>query len=209
MKIKLKNIPGWVYTPLTWFLKIWYMTLRKRWNGSYDPDKVVIFTSWHNRILFAALPFSRTFRNRTAAIISPSRDGQYIADIMKAFGLKAIRGSSSKKGAAAAHMARRFLKEGVNITMTPDGPRGPKYKMSKGAIHLASKSGVPIQPYALNCSNYWELKSWDNFQIAKPFSKLEICLGELIHVPENLSDDQVEEYILRIQSALDSRTVDM
>ena len=182
--------------------------MRKQTTGSYDPDKTVILSIWHNRLLFCALPFSREYCQRTNAIASPSRDGQYIADIMHKLGLKTIRGSSKKSGARALLAAIKVVKNGSNVSLTPDGPRGPKYCFSSGAILLASKTGAPILPYSINSKKYWELKSWDNFQIPKPFSKMEIIYGEPIHIPTVLNEEQFEEYRLKVEQANNALTVD-
>ena len=205
---QIKKFPNWIYIPIAIFLKIWYLTLRKSMTGSYNPDKQAILNIWHNRILFCAFPFSKEYLKRTNAIISPSRDGQYIADVLAALGLQSVRGSSSKNGAKALIASIKALRSGLNVSLTPDGPRGPKYCVHPGTVALASKTGVPILPYALNCSNYWELKSWDNFQIPKPFSKLEFHLAEPIHVPEKLSDEQVKEYCEKVRVALMAVTTD-
>ncbi len=211
MKKKFRNIkklPSWLYKPLAWFIKLWYMTMRKEFIGSYDKDKSVILTIWHNRLLFCALPFTFPFKNKTYAIASPSRDGQYISDLMNALGLQILRGSSSKQGARALLAAVKVIKSGNNVSLTPDGPRGPKYCFSSGAILMASKTGVPIMPYSINAKNYWELKSWDNFQIPKPFSKLQIHYGELIYVPPKLSEEEFEKFRLKLEEANNALTVD-
>lgn len=198
---EIKKLPDWIYTPLAWIIKLWYMTMRKEIIGSYDPNKVVIQTIWHNRLLFCAMPFTKKFRNRTYCIASSSRDGQYITDLMCALGVNALRGSSSKDGARALRGAFKALKAGNNVSLTPDGPRGPKYTFSSGAILMASKTGVPIQPFSINAEKYWELNSWDNFQIPKPFSKLKIHYGELIYVPKKLTEEELEEFRIRLEQA--------
>ena len=211
MKKKFRNIkklPDWIYTPLAWVIKIWYLTMRKEFIGSYDPDKVVIQTLWHNRLLFCAMPFVKSFRNRTYCIASSSRDGQYITDLMCALGVNALRGSSSKHGIHALRGALKVLKAGNNVSLTPDGPRGPKYTFSSGAILMASKTGVPIQPFSINAEKYWELKSWDNFQIPKPFTKLQIHFGELIEIPQKLSEEEFEQYRLKLEEANKAIAID-
>ena len=135
-------------------------------------------------------------------MVSASRDGQYIADLIKCFGLRAARGSSSRAGMNAQLEAARALKAGCNVSFTPDGPRGPRYHMSKGPIHLASLHGTAVVPVAVNASRYWECKSWDRFQIPKPFSRLTVVIGKPIAIPADLTAEELEFYRLKVEKAL-------
>ena len=93
------------------------------------------------------------------------------------------------------------LDEGI-VSFTPDGPRGPRYHMSKGPIHLASMHQVPIVPVTVNASRYWECKSWDRFQIPKPFSTLTVVLGEPISIPADLDAEGLEKYRKIVEDTL-------
>ena len=99
-------------------------------------------------------------------------------------------------------------KEGKNVCFTPDGPRGPKYQMKLGPVHLASLTGARILPLSINFSSCWELKSWDNFQIPKPFSKITLIMGDTIPIPPNLDAKQLEEQRQKVQDILMSITKD-
>ena len=136
------------------------------------------------------------------AVISASRDGQYIADLVRQMGIESLRGSSSRKGYNALHGAVKAIQSGKYVSFTPDGPRGPRYHMSTGPIYLASQLGVPIIPIAVNYSSYWSLKSWDGFQIPKPWAKVTLLLGEKIHIPRELNEAELEEYRLLVQKKL-------
>ena len=91
-------------------------------------------------------------------------------------------------GAVRALEAKRY------VAFTPDGPRGPRYQMSSGPIYLASRFQIPVYPVAVNYSSYWELKSWDRFQIPKPFAKVTLVIGEGIHIPPDLTNDEAEHW---------------
>lgn len=201
-----KKLPDWMFVILAGFLKL----LRKLFYRVeiIDPGDVihasrpVVGVTWHNRLLFFPAVFPREVCKKTVAVVSASRDGQYIADLIKCFGLRSARGSSSKGGAHAQLEASRALKEGNHVSFTPDGPRGPRYHMSKGPVHLASLHGVPIVPVAINASRYWECCSWDRFQIPKPFCKLTLILGEAIEIPADLTSDELEFYRKKVEDAL-------
>jgi len=165
-----------------------------------DPDNQMptargrVAVTWHNRLLFFPAVFPAVLRRRTVAVVSASRDGQYIADLIKQFGIRSARGSSSRAGARAQLESIHALKEGYHVSFTPDGPRGPRYRMSRGPIHLASKMATAVVPVAINASRYWEVRSWDRFQIPKPFSTLTLHIGSAIPVPPDLDEDGIEFY---------------
>ena len=95
-----------------------------------------------------------------------------------------------------------MLSEGKNLCITPDGPRGPRYKMSKGPILLAGKTGVPVLPITINTESYWELRTWDKFRIPRPWAKVYLKMGTPIAVPPDLDDEGVETYRKKVESAL-------
>lgn len=201
-----KKLPDWMFVILAGFLKL----LRKLFYRIeiIDPGDVihashpVVGVTWHNRLLFFPAVFPREVCKKTVAVVSASRDGQYIADLIKCFGLRSARGSSSKGGAHAQLEASRALKEGNHVSFTPDGPRGPRYHMSKGPVHLASLHGTSVVPIAINASRYWECRSWDRFQIPKPFSKLTLVIGKPIPIPPDLTPEELEHYRKKAEDAL-------
>ncbi len=211
MKIprKLRRIdkpPDWVFALLALKLKLARRLLLRvtiEDPHGYLPDvQSHITVTWHNRLLFFPVIFPPAVRRRTVAVVSPSRDGQYIASLLAQFGIRCLRGSSSRKGARALKGAFQALDDGFNVGFTPDGPRGPKYRMSRGPIHLASRSGRPIIPVSINASSYWSVNSWDRFQIPKPFSRLNAILGKAIEIPPDLDDNGIEEWRLVVERKL-------
>ncbi len=164
-------------------------------NGCMNPETYPYITiTWHNRLMFFPVMFPKYARKKTAALISASRDGQYIADIVKVCGIQSVRGSSSRRGASALKASLECLQNKCNLSMTPDGPRGPRYKMSKGPVIMASKTGFPVLPLSVNYSSYWELKSWDRFQIPKPWGKITLVMADPINIPPDLSDEEIENW---------------
>ncbi len=187
----IKKLPNWIYFVLVTFIKCFircfYRVKLEDPNGYVQAKENFIVVIWHNRLLFMPAVFPAGARKRTKAVISASRDGQYIADVVHQFGLQTVRGSSSRKGANAQRGAIKAINENWHVVFTPDGPRGPKYHMNRGPIHLASLTGRPILPIMVNATRYWQLKSWDRFQIPKPFSTLAVLVGDAITVPPDLS----------------------
>ncbi len=194
IKKKIKNIkklPNWMIFLFALSLKCMGHCLFKVKiedpNGYIQLEENFILTLWHNRILFLPVLFPAKVKTRTKAVVSASRDGQYVADMIAQAGLKSVRGSSSYRGAKAQREALKAIQGNYHIACTPDGPRGPKYHMHLGPVHLATSSACRIIPVSLNASRYWQLQSWDNFQIPKPFSRLTIVVGEALSVPQGIS----------------------
>jgi lysophospholipid acyltransferase (LPLAT)-like uncharacterized protein len=209
---RIDRLPGWMFSFLALKLKLYRRFLLRVEiedpHGYMPGVRSHITVTWHNRLLFFPVIIPPSERQRSVAVVSPSRDGQYIADLLTRFGLKSLRGSSSRKGARALRAAFQALDEGYNVCITPDGPRGPKYRMSRGPIHLASRSGRPIIPVSINASKYWAVNSWDNFQIPKPFSRLTAILGEAIEIPPDLDDNGIEEWRRIVEERLMAITID-
>src|ERR1700733_13584306 len=106
----------------------------------------VIIAFWHNRTALMAYFYERFNIRRTAlTFISRSRDGQFITDVAARFGIKAVRGSSSRHGTSAMLTAIRAAGDShVDLVITPDGPRGPRYQIRPGLIRLAQATGRAI-----------------------------------------------------------------
>ncbi len=208
----IKKLPTWIFWPPAMLLK--FMKTFMLRTECIDPNNYIqtspgcVTVTWHNRLLYFPVIFPKAVRKKTMAVVSPSRDGQYIVDLISIFGISSLRGSSSQKGARAQRAAFKALEDGYNVSFTPDGPRGPKYQMSRGPIHLASKTGRSIIPITINASRYWSLGSWDRFQIAKPFAKITVILGDAIEIPPDLDAEGLESWRQTVEAKLMEITVD-
>jgi lysophospholipid acyltransferase (LPLAT)-like uncharacterized protein len=142
----------------------------------------LIWMFWHNR-MFAVPLLQRKAPHRTgAALTSGSRDGAIVAGVMKGFGLKAVRGSSSRRGAAAVRELTGTLEAGEDVAVSPDGPRGPRYTVGPGVVFLAQQTGAAIVPIHVEYSRALRLKSWDGFMIPLPFAKVRVICDSLIRI---------------------------
>jgi lysophospholipid acyltransferase (LPLAT)-like uncharacterized protein len=173
------------------------------------PDhEPVIIAFWHNRTFLMA-PFYERYCGRggrtSYTFISRSRDGQFMADVAGCFGVRAVRGSSSRHGTSAALAAlRKAGDERIDLTITPDGPRGPRCEVQPGVLRLAQATGRPI--VAIDAQLGWklELKSWDRFQIPLPFSRCHLVTSRLIHVPADAGEEELAAYGQQLAEALGS-----
>jgi lysophospholipid acyltransferase (LPLAT)-like uncharacterized protein len=171
----------------------------------YQPEHPpVIMAFWHNRLALMAVFAGRYCRGRTLlTLISRSRDGDFIAEVAAQFGIKPARGSSSKHGTAAALMAARAAKDPrTDIVITPDGPRGPRYKIQPGLLRLAQTTGRPIVALTYRLEWVKTLKSWDKFHVPIPFSKCVLITSEPIFVPAQATDEEMAVVEARVAEAL-------
>ena len=107
-------------------------------------------------------------------LISTHADGEIIARICEALGYRTIRGSTSRGGARALVEITRTLERGIEVAITPDGPRGPPHSIAPGTLYAAQRSNAPIVPIYVHASRAWHLATWDSFMIPKPFARLTI-----------------------------------
>lgn len=170
----------------------------------------VIYILWHNRFFTVPPAWHKlcgSYRS-TVALTSASHDGAMVARAMAVFGLGAVRGSSSRRGVAALVGLKRALTEGLDVCLTPDGPRGPRYQLQPGAIKLAQSSGAPLVPIHVRFSNAWRLKTWDRFVIPKPFSRVTLTFAKAIHIPRELDDATFENHLRHLQELMIAGTDD-
>ena len=121
---------------------------------------------------------------------------------MRRFGIGSVRGSSSRRGSTALREMAAILAAGGDMAITPDGPRGPKYRLNPGVVKLAQITGAPIVPLHIAYSRYWEIRSWDAFRIPKPFARVTTTFGPLHCVPPTTNDAAFEAERARLEAVL-------
>ena len=164
----------------------------------------VIYVLWHSRFFVVPPAWNKICygHRKTVALTSASKDGDMVARAMAVFGLGAVRGSSSRRAVAALVGLKRALQEGFDVCLTPDGPRGPRYKVQPGFIKLAESTGAPIIPIHVRFSSAWRLKTWDRFVIPKPFSRVQVTFAEAITLTRGMDADTFEAERLKIETLL-------
>lgn len=166
----------------------------------------MIFATWHNRLglcLEAYGKFHRSApRNGLAAMVSASKDGGFLAAILERFRVIPVRGSSSRRGSQALLELTTLAQRGIDLAITPDGPRGPRYQVQDGVMALAQLTGLPIVPFSYRAVWKVELKSWDRFQMPLPFSRCEMNAGRPVYVPRDISDADREALRRQLERTL-------
>lgn len=155
-------------------IRFLYFTNRKVFHAPKEiTDEPVIFACWHGELLM--LPYLYKYYRKTPhakVLISPHFDGKLISKTIKYFGLGTLAGSSDKSPAKVLIQAIRTLKEGYDIGITPDGPKGPRHEVADGIIVMAQKAKAKIVLVEIKPTKFWQLNSWDKFVIPKPFGTL-------------------------------------
>lgn len=142
-------------------------------------------------------------RNRNAAaLVSQSKDGDVLASTLERWNYNVVRGSSSTGGSDALTAMIFLVREDFSLAITPDGPRGPIYKMKAGAVITAKKSNVPLFLVGIGIKNKFILKSWDRFEVPKPFSKVAAIYSDPIFIDEHLSYDETNNKIKECEDLL-------
>lgn len=171
-----------------------------------DPagSRPVIVAIWHNRIFVPCYVYKYIITGKTgmSMLTSASKDGAILGTVAEDYGMRAVRGSSGRRGVAGFLDMLREVRAGYCMCITPDGPKGPRYKSHPGVIKLASVSGVPIVPVAIDYANCWRVKSWDGFAIPMPFSRVNLRWGKPIDVPAGLDDEGIKEYAAKLDAVL-------
>jgi len=176
-------------------------------NALVASDQRFILAFFHRRLVM--MPLSYPYRRRSpdgekrgvAILSSDSKDGEISAAIWRHLGIHAVRGTSSHGGGAQGLVKMiQVVRQGWDLGITPDGPKGPSCQVKPGAIAVAKKTRAWIVPVSVAYGNAWQLKTWDRMLIPKPFSKASVLFGEPYQVPEQIEDEA--PYALDLQKKL-------
>ncbi len=185
---KISRFLALIFVPIlgAFLIKVLYFTNRKVYHAPESlGDEPTIFACWHGELLM--LPYLyRRYRKVSHAkvLISPHFDGKIISKTVEYVGLDTIAGSSNKNAARTLIQAMKSLREGWDIGITPDGPKGPRHEVADGIIVMAQKTKAKIALLEIKPTKYWQLNSWDKFVIPKPFGTLHYYCTDLIDVSE-------------------------
>ena len=194
--------------------RLLFATCRKRFVGDmlahgvetdFDPTVAEHFVLcvWHDALLLPTFAAPKVLRKQCCCLVSKHQDGSYLADAMAWMDYSTVRGSSKKGGAEAL---RSLVTEtaGKHIIITPDGPQGPRRQMKLGAIFVAAHSHHRLLPGAFVAKRGIRIRgSWTDLVIPLPFTTIYLVTGKPIAVPEDVSRDDLDQYVRAAQSAMD------
>ncbi|MGB3750193.1 MAG: lysophospholipid acyltransferase family protein [Arcobacteraceae bacterium] len=174
------------------FVRFVYLTNKKTYYTSekISEDETFIVCMWHGDLLMQPFNYQNLKPKGTVkAIISEHRDGEAIRKTVEYLGIGSLAGSSTRGGAKALIGAIKSIKNGIDVAITPDGPKGPIYSVADGVVIISQKTKAKIIPFSAVPSKYWQLSSWDKFIIPKPFGKINFYIGD----PIDVSDMEIDE----------------
>ena len=181
------------------------LTCRVRWinkdayQQAMQSDQAFILSMWHNSCTIAAWVMKGS---RITVMVSDSKDGEYVSRLASYFGINTIRGSSSSGSEKAIRSALRLLAQKKPIAITPDGPRGPIYKMKSGALWFAASSKSPIIPLHIESSRQWVFNSWDKHCFPKPFSTIYVGIGDPIYLEREELETDIDQVMLQVEEKM-------
>lgn len=181
-------------------IRVLYLSNKKKFHAPDTlGDETFIMACWHGELLMIPYAYTRYKKNpHVKLVISEHFDGNLIAKTLNFFGFDTIRGSSTRGGAKALIQSIKEIKNGYDLGITPDGPKGPRHEVHDGIVAMAQKAKVKIALVEIKPSKFWQLKSWDKFVIPKPFGTISYYISDLI----DISDMSLEEAKSTIKEGL-------
>ncbi len=206
----------WVSAALAWLAAAYILLIGRtgRWHVDCTPATELLIKSgtpficafWHGRLIMSFAAWSLLLRKLGVAhnadlhvMISTHGDGELIHRAARRLGAKTVRGSSRRGGFKVLVAARRVLREGGILALTPDGPRGPRMRSQAGVAFLAAKASVPVVPMTFATRHQRTLRSWDRFMLVWPFARGRIAFGDPVTAPQ---DGDIEAYRALIEERM-------
>lgn len=166
-------------------------------SGSY------ILAFWHSR--FVLMPYAYPDQ-RIVVLASSHRDSRMLGNILTRFGLVRVEGSSTRGGTAGLRALLRKVREGYDVGITPDGPKGPRRQVKEGVIATARFTGLPVVPVTFSAASGRRLRSWDRTMLPRPFTRGLFLYGDPIRIPRDTDDEGMGAYRLKLENALNALT---
>jgi len=187
-------------------IRVWMGTMDYK-VAYYDPNidpayandgKHRIYIFWHESIL---VPLYLRRNCNLTMLLSQHDDAEVLSRVANLFGFNCVRGSSYRGAGKALAEMKRYAEQ-TNLTITPDGPRGPRRKLASGAIYLASKLQIPLVLLGIGADRPWRANSWDRFVIPRPYSRVRTIVSGDIFVPPDASKEILLHYQQKVQQLL-------
>lgn len=180
-----------------------------------ENGKPAIGLFWHGKIpLCLGLAEIWWQRDKLRCMVSPSADGEFVAQALSRARFPAIRTSSAKKGdsgkaraaVAAIREAINWVNDGGVLIVTPDGPRGPNEVIAPGSLQIARKTGAPIYLMGVAVSPGIVLDTWDKVTLAWPFGRGATAWDGPFYVPADADDAAIATLIQELSAKLTATT---
>ncbi|MDH5298515.1 MAG: lysophospholipid acyltransferase family protein [Desulfobulbaceae bacterium] len=165
--------------------------------------KSFIAAFWHYSV-FCIIEMQRRGNRRWVAMVSASRDAEFVARVLAREGCRTVRGSRNRGSVKALREMMVAMEGGLAGAIVADGSQGPALVAQPGAVLLASRSGAPILPVVVAADRFFVFRSWDRTMLPKPFARLALCYGEPLAVPPDLKSSELEPYRQQLEERLNA-----
>lgn len=169
-------------------------------NRLHEAGSPFVLAFWHGRLLM--MSYAWRYKSSVNMLISGHPDGRFVAQTMAHFGVPSIIGSTTRGGWNAMRSIAKTLRNGGIVGITPDGPQGPRMRVSDGVITIARLARAPILPLACSASRRKVFATWDRFMLPLPFTRGIFLWGNPIQVPAKLDENGMEEKKLELEKSL-------
>ncbi|MGB1778868.1 MAG: lysophospholipid acyltransferase family protein [Longimicrobiales bacterium] len=167
-----------------------------------EVEQPIMFVFWHGQLL----PLVHYHRHEgIMVLVSEHDDGEYVTRVIHRHGFGTVRGSSTRGGSKGLKGLVRAAKQGRDLAVTPDGPKGPPGVFKPGALAAAQMCGLPVVPIALTASAGYRFRSWDGFLLPRPFSRIRIEYLEPRMIPRDTTREDLDRIAKEIGAALNER----
>lgn len=161
----------------------------------WDEGRPVCVGCWHGRLLLIPYAWQKLGRGETWVLMGSNRNGELITRIVATFNMKAIRGGSRKGGEEARRQMAKVVDESpaTTLSLTPDGPHGPRYISKMGMAHVSRSLNIPVVWVSATARWALRFRTWDRFLFPLPFSRV-IVEFSAPTFPEAHAQLTLEEY---------------
>jgi len=159
------------------------------WGPKVARPENAIYAFWHSSLLMSSFHYRHL---GIVGLISRSKDGELLTRVLEPLGYTIVRGSTSRGSMAAFRQLVRHLRNGRDVALAPDGPRGPREIVQEGTLQLARLTGKQVVPFVFDCTRKKRLASWDRLIVPAPFSRGVLVFGDPVTVPRDADEAGIE-----------------
>ncbi len=148
-----------------------------------EMGKKCIIVFWHGQQFYPIYHFRN---HKIAIMVSLSRDGEIQNRILSSFGYEVVRGSSSRGAVSGLIGMIKKMREGYDLAIALDGPRGPFQTAKEGVNYIAIKEDCFILPIACAFTSFKQFNAWDRYILPYPYAGGVMLVGRPI-MPNKLN----------------------
>ena len=164
----------------------------------------LVFAAWHCHLLGTLVYYRRHQAHLPPLVlmISPSRDGEFLADVARGLGFAVCFGSRRKGGMQALRCMANHVLQGHSCGIIADGSRGPARVAQLGVLYLSRITRAPLLPAAVAIRRKVTFPTWDRFELPLPFTRLALLLAEPLKVDSANRGPLLEASRLELEARL-------